>query len=103
LTRSTSGTPDLLLHYHASITQRIDIDRIDTRRGYCSDENCRVGLTDYEAGTIVLDVVDTRTNKVIWRGWAEDKVEGMLNNADTMEREINEAVTRMLARLPRTF
>lgn len=27
--RSTSGTPDLLVHYHASITQRIDVNRID--------------------------------------------------------------------------
>ena len=26
---ATSGTPDLLIHYHASINQRIDVNRVD--------------------------------------------------------------------------
>ena len=29
----------------------------------------------YEAGTLLLDFVDTRTNRVVWRGWAEGSVE----------------------------
>jgi hypothetical protein len=37
---------------------------------------------------------------VIWRGWAQDTVERVLDNEDAMARQINEAVTRMLARLP---
>jgi len=57
-------------------------------------------VRDYEAGTIVIDMVDARTNKVIWRGWAQDAVKGMLGNQDTMAAKVNEAVTRMLARLP---
>jgi hypothetical protein len=48
----------------------------------------------------VIDIVDTRTNRVIWRGWAQDTVEGVLDNQDRMARKIDEAVTRMLARLP---
>jgi len=98
--RSDSGTPDLLIHYHASITERIDINRADTERGYCYEDDCRAGVLDYEAGTIVLDIVDTRTNKVIWRGWAQDSLEGVLENQDKMAQQINEAVTRMLSRLP---
>ena len=49
----------------------------------------------------VLDIVDTRTNRVIWRGWAQDSLEGVLGNHDKMERQIHEAVTRMLQRFPR--
>jgi len=60
-------------------------------------------VSEYEAGTLVLDVVDTRTNRVIWRGWAQDAVGDMLEDRDTMERKINEAVTRILARLPGTL
>jgi len=56
-------------------------------------------VTTYEAGTLVLDIVDTRTNDVIWRGWARDSVEGVLDNQDKMVRQISEAVERMLARL----
>ena len=99
--RVASGTPDLLIHYHANITQRIDISAADRERGYCYEDDCQTGVIEYEAGTIVLDFVDTRTNKVIWRGWAQDSLEGVLDNKDRMERKINEAVSRMLARLPR--
>ena len=101
LEMSTSGTPDLLIHYHASINQRIDINRVDRRYGYCYGVDCPSDVIEYEAGTLVLDIVDSRTNRVIWRGWAQDTVEGVLDNEDEMARQINEAITRMLARLPR--
>jgi hypothetical protein len=98
--RSASETPDLLIHYHASINQRLDVYGVDREHGYCYDEDCKARVIDYEAGTLVLDIVDTRTNKVIWRGWAQDSVEDVLNNEDRMARKINEGVMRMLARLP---
>ena len=101
--RAAAGTPDLRIHYHANITQRIDIDRADRDRGYCYEDDCQAGVIEYEAGTIVLDFVDTRTNKVIWRGWAQDSLDGVLDNKDRMERKIDEAVSRMLARLPRSL
>ena len=56
--------------------------------------------TGQSAGTIVIDLVDTRTQKVVWRGWAQDAVAGMLANQDKMAEKVREAVTRMLARLP---
>ena len=101
--RSASGTPDLLIHYHANITQRIDVNRVDEAYGYCYGENCDPQVIEYEAGTLVLDIVDARTSRVIWRGWAQDSVGAVLDNQDRMARKINEAVTRMLVRLPRTF
>ena len=101
--RSTSGTPGLLIHYHASINQRIDVNRADRESGYCYDEDCTARVIEYEAGTLVLDMIDTRTNRVIWRGWAQNSVEGVLDNQDRMARKIDEAVRRMLARLPRVL
>ena len=98
---AATGTPDLLIHYHASINQRIDIDRADRDHGYCYEDDCQPsGVIAYEAGTLVLDFVETRTNRVIWRGWAQDSLEGVLENPDRMARQINEAVTRMLKSLP---
>jgi hypothetical protein len=101
LERATSGTPDLLIHYHANISQRIDVDRVDRASGYCYGEDCEPSTIEYEAGTLVLDLVDARTNRVIWRGWAQNTVKEMLNDRDKMAEQINEAVTRMLQRLPR--
>jgi hypothetical protein len=97
---NSENRPDLLIHYHASITQRIDVDRLDQTYGYCYEDDCRVHVTDYEAGTLVLDIVDARTNRVIWRGWAQHNVEGVLGHRDKTVRKIGEAVRRMLERLP---
>src|SRR5262245_32433590 len=69
---SSDGLPDLLVHYHANVSQRVDVNRVDQRYGYCYAEDCGVRVMEYEAGTLVLDVVDARTNRVVWRGWAQD-------------------------------
>ena len=55
----------------------------------------------YDAGTLVLDFVDTRTSKVVWRGWVQSSVAGVIDNQKWMEEKIDEAVTRILERLPR--
>jgi hypothetical protein len=99
--RSMSEPPDLRIHYHASIKRRIDVNRADSQFGYCYGEDCRTRVAEYEAGTLVIDIVETRTNRVIWRGWAQTSIEGVLGNRDRMERRINEAVTRILQMLPR--
>jgi hypothetical protein len=96
-----TGRPDLLIHYHANISERIDIDRADAALGYCYSEGCSPPVFEYEAGTLVIDVIDARTNRLIWRGWAQHSVKDMLKNQDTMARHINEAVTRMFAEFPR--
>ena len=54
----------------------------------------------YDAGTLVIDLVDARTNKLVWRGWSEGNVEGVVNNQRWMEERIDEAVTRIFERLP---
>lgn len=97
---SASGTPDLLIHYHANIRQRIDVARIDRSYGHCPGTTCPPETIEYEAGTLVLDFIDARTNRLIWRGWAQKSVGDMLHDRDTMARTIDEAVTRMLKRLP---
>ncbi len=97
---SSSGAPDLLIHYHANITERIDANRVDRTYGYCAAGDCPPGVIEYEAGTLVLDIIDARTNRLVWRGWAQNSVEDLLDDPDRMGTAITEAVTRMLQRLP---
>lgn len=92
--------PDLLLHYHATINQRIDIAEVDRAQGFCYQNNCQPGITDYEQGTIVVDMVDAQSKKVIWRGWAQDSVQGLIDNQTRMEQEIDKVVARMLESFP---
>lgn len=97
--KATSGTPDLLVHYHASVTQEIDLRNIDRNYANCEKVDCSPYV--YDAGTLFVDLVDPRTNKVAWRGWAEGSVAGVIDNQASMEARIDEAVMRILERLPR--
>ena len=91
----TSGSPDLTLHYHASITQDLEIAATTDRFEHC--QNC--GTTVYDAGTLVIDLVDTRTSRLVWRGWAE-KVDTVIDNQAWMEETIEATVARIMKRLP---
>jgi hypothetical protein len=92
---------DLLIHYHASIDTRIDVNRTEREYGYCQGSGCDSWVVQYEAGTLVLDVIDRRTNRLIWRGWAQNSVEDALDDRERMDQAIDEAVAGMMARFPR--
>jgi hypothetical protein len=95
-----AAQPDLLVHYHATIAERIDVDEIDRDHGYCVTADCRPRVTRYEAGTLVVDIVDARTSRLIWRGWAQDSLHGVLGNHERIRHTIDESVTRMFETLP---
>lgn len=97
LERTTSATADLIIHYHASVSQAVDVGSIDRTYGYCSD--CTPSV--YEAGTILIDFVDARTNTLVWRGWAEGSIDGAIDNQEWMEQTVDEAVARILETFPR--
>jgi Domain of unknown function (DUF4136) len=98
--RASAAGADLLIHYHASVNERIDVRRADRGRGY-GDEVNGVDVETFDAGTIVIDVVDAKTNRVVWRGWAQQELARVLDNPDRMAEMINQAVNRLMARFPR--
>ena len=98
--RAAAGAADLLVHYHASVNQKVDVYAVDNQYGYCYG-NCEPQFSDYEQGTLVIDVVDARTSKVVWRGWAQHVMNGVIDNQDRLDKEVDEAVTKMMVLLPR--
>jgi hypothetical protein len=78
-----SERPDLLIHYHANITERLNID-----------------AERYESSTLVVDIIDASTNVLMWRGWASGSVEGELANRDRLRRRIDNDVTGIFESLP---
>ena len=93
----TEGMSDLLVHYHASVEQQINANGADQLHVTC--EECEPFV--YDAGTIVVDLVDARTHRLVWRGWAEGSIDGVVDDQSWMEKRIDEAVARIIERLPR--
>jgi hypothetical protein len=97
--KASSGAPDLVLHYHASVRQRLDLSGVDQRYGTCDD--CWAVV--FDAGTLTLDMVDARSNRLIWRGWAERSIDGPVDDQELFEQRIDRAVQRIIERLPPTL
>ena len=97
--KTGTGTADVLLHIHARMEQRLDTAAFDPIDGHCIDDECRPGV--YDAGTLMVDFMDRRTNRLAWRGWAERSFDGVIENQEWMEATIDETVARILAQLPR--
>jgi hypothetical protein len=99
---AAASAADIHIHYHASVTTRLNVARLDQAYGSCPGGSCPGQTTEYEAGTVVLDFVDARTHRLIWRGWAQTALADLLRDPDRMAATINSSVTRMLALLPVT-
>jgi hypothetical protein len=99
LERVDGSAADVVVHVHAHIDQRIESDAIDRDLARCEHGGC--GPRVYEAGTLLLDFVDARTSRVAWRGWAEGSLDAAIDDQARLERMIDEAVVKILARWPR--
>ena len=95
--KTDAATPDLFVHYHASFSQKIDVREID--RSYASSIVDQQPVV-YDAGTIFVDLVDARAKTLVWRGWAEGTMDGVIDNQGLMESRVDDAVMRILRRLP---
>jgi Domain of unknown function (DUF4136) len=92
------ASADLRIHYHANVRQRIDVDTTDRQYGYASGDR-QPQLIEFEQGTLVVDVIDASTNRLVWRGWAQDSVNP--EDSDRLHRQIDAAVPRMFKQFPR--
>jgi hypothetical protein len=99
--RSAPGArPDVVVHYHAHVSERLDVDQIDRGNGYCATADCQPRISRYEAGTLVVDVVDAASNVLIWRGWAQGSLDGVLGDRNRLRRRIDDSVRQMFETLP---
>jgi hypothetical protein len=93
----SEGSPDLLVHYHASVTQKINPNGAD-QPSYVQCDDCEPYV--YDAGSVVIDLVDFHTGKLVWRGWSDHVMDGAIDNQDWMEKTVDEAVGKILSQLP---
>ena len=98
-----SENPDFRVTYHVMIQNQLDVQSFPVAYGYglgrVGAMSTDVRVEQYELGTLLLDVVDTRTNELVWRGSAQARIDP---NRTPQERTklIREAVHDMLARFP---
>lgn len=99
--RAVSGAvPDVRVHYHAVVDRRLDINEADRRDGYCRPDGCIPGIVDYQQGTLIVDLIDVRTNRLVWRGWVQEGIDADLGNRDRLARRVDRSIGAMVTQLP---
>jgi hypothetical protein len=100
-------TADLLVYTHAKVEtqQRVDV----TGYGYGGYpgwggwgggfSTSSAVVTDVPIGTVIVDIVDAKTNELVWRGIASDT---LLTNPtpEKSEKRINKAITKLFYKYP---
>ena len=94
-----SHAPDLLIHYHAALNQKVDVYKADQTNGYCY-QDCQQRASEYEQGTLILDIVDAKSSRVVWRGWAQDTFSGAIDDQDYLDQKVEAGVSKMMRLLP---
>jgi hypothetical protein len=96
-----SGEPDFLVGYHAVVRSKTDVAAIDRHYGYrgVGFGGTYLDVRTYEEGTLLIDVIDPPTMKLLWRGSATGVV---LEKASPEKREqrINDAVADIFEEFP---
>ena len=110
--KDATGKPDFLLRYLVTIQEKTDVHTIDTYYGgftpiWCGSRVCyttgfwvpQTVAYVYEEGTLILDILDAKESKLIWRGSAAAEV----NESGTPEQKrarVENAVRKLLAQFP---
>ena len=102
LGRATTERADLLVHVHAAIAERVEVASRPGRYRDCLGDDCRPKVNTYDAGTLVIDIIDASTQQLVWRGWAEHRLEDMLDDPAQVGRRVQDAVRRIFDRFPLT-
>jgi hypothetical protein len=106
---SSTGNPDMLLHYRIFINTR---ERVDVRRIPSDDEEVgtryysrqfyeeEILLINYDLGTLMINMADSASRTLIWRGWAELDLTDVLNDRDALDERIQAAVEKVINEFP---
>jgi len=95
---------DFLVTYYTSTEQKIDIYHSGYGYGYGPWGGWwgpgyympTTHVSQYDVGTLVLDIIDAQTKDLVWRGM----IQKALENSDRSEENIRDYINRVLADFP---
>jgi hypothetical protein len=106
--RLVDENPDFKVGWHGAIDQKLDVGTMDSYYGYgwgswyspyYGGGAPHTYVREYEEGTLILDVVDAASNKLVWRGTAQAELSSN-SSAEKRQERLNEAVSKILEDFP---
>ena len=95
-TEATAGqAPDLLVRHELTTDQPLYVEPI----GYGLNATGTEDVSGYTEGTLIIDFIDPETNRIVWRGTANDVVN---RPASPDSHYLSRVVRRIVSRYPST-
>jgi len=100
--KQVDGSADVNVTYHASGTEELRFDTMTWGYGYPTgwyaapywgSTYTTTTVSRYARGTLVVDVWDTATNKLVWRGVTEAAVPA---NSNAVDKAVDRALQKMV-------
>jgi hypothetical protein len=102
--RALSGSPDFLVGWHGAVDSKLQYSTVNTYYGYGwgywgGAGTSQTYATEYHEGSLIIDIVDAKTNELVWRGVAQAEVYPQ-SDPDYRNQQIDSAVSKILSQFP---
>jgi len=99
--RFDEGGSDLVVHYHIIIDDQTIIVTDPPGDEYGPYWlRMQTNLRQYQEGTLILDVMDSQSNSLIWRGWATSAIDPYYS-PDDAEALTKKVVSKIFKKFPK--
>lgn len=101
---ATPAQADFLVTYHATSKLKVESDPARMQFGFYDGFPHGVGsiflsggdVSSHEEGALIIDVIDARTHRLVWRGWVTTRV----TQQRYSEAELSKSAHTILAQFP---
>ena len=111
MTAADAASADLLVNYITKVDKKINVDTFNTNFGYNPYYGSRWGggwgagmqtqttVREYDVGTLMVDLIDNKTAKLVWRGTVADTIR-YKKTPEERVAIINEAIAAVMVNYP---
>jgi hypothetical protein len=98
------GEADALVAYHLGVETRLDVNTIHSgygygRGAYHGGVATHTTVSEYQEGTLLVDVIEPESKQLIWRGSGQSRLRRS-STPEQREQRIDEAVAQILESFP---
>ncbi len=102
--KTSASSATFLVTYYLSLQNKIDVQTIYSsygygHRGWSQSVATDTYVTEYEEGTLLLDILDSKGGDLLWRGSASARVRES-SSPEEREARIRDAVAAILEKFP---
>ena len=109
--KEVTQNPDFTLGYHVAIENKTSINTMNDYYGYSRDgwgrsyypgynmHSTQTSVYHYEEGSLILDIVDTKSKQLIWRGSAQAEI-SKSRTSKQRDELIKKTVDKLFSQLP---